>query len=294
MNNNDERAIDSVIGRAWMLLDRRRLDDARALIMSELKSAPEHQELLHLAGCVEYLDDNNERALESLEQLLAFQPEHEGARILLYQVCREDRRLTEAEQVLLSLIKDFPEDPAYYAWYALLMIETGDFDKAEKLTDEAVRLDPENEESLIASATCALVLQRGSEPRVRLSELVRQHPDSERTLSMLAIFLSEQGRAREALQITQELLLADPSNEDLVANCVALKVATHWSMLPLWPIVRFGWLGAAAVWALGVAYMVFVMPHLSDPLAIAFLHFIIVYWIYSTVYPFMLKRLISR
>ena len=291
---SDERSLESAIGRARMLLDRRRVDEARDLIASALRSFPEHPDLLHLAGYVEFLDENNDRAREVLEQVLAVDPEHEGARVVLYQVYRDDRRFAEAEQVLLSLIRDAPRDSDYYAWYALLMIATGHFDKALKLGDEAVRLDPENEDALIASTTCAVVLLRGSEPRGRVSELVRQYPESASTLAMLAAALAEQGKAREALQIAQELLLADPSDEDRIEMCVELRIATHWSMLPLWPMVRYGWLGSAAVWVVFVAYAVFAVPHLSEPLALACLAVILAYVVYSWVYPGILRRLLSR
>ena len=286
--------VSEAIGQARMLLERRRLDAARAAIGSGLQADPENLELIYLSGLAEYFDDDNDAALEVMEIVLVLDPTHEGARGVIFQIRREGEQFAEAEQVLLSLLQDFPEDPTYYAWYAWLMLATGFFEKAGQLAEEALRLGPEDEDALIASAACALVLDPGRESRHRLRELVQRFPNSRRTLLMLAVALSEQRKFADALLVAQELLRADPSDSDVVQLVIDLRVATHWTMIPLWPGRRFGWVGSAGVWVAFVVLALFVLPTLPESAAVAVGIAFLCYVAYSWVYPSILRALLKR
>lgn len=287
-------SVTAAIRQAEMLLDRRRLDAAREVIATGLKADAENLELIYLSGLVEYFDDENDAALEVMEIVLRLDPSHEGARGVLFQIHREDENFAAAEQILLSLLEDFPRDATYYAWYSWLMLATGFFQKAGQLAEEAIRLDPDHEDALIASASCALVLHPGRESRERLQELVRRFPNSRRTLLLLAFALSQQRRSRDALLVAQELLRADPSDEEILQFVIDLKVGTHWTMIPLWPVRRFGWAGSAGVWVGFVALALFVLPALPDSVSMAFVVIFLSYVVYSWVYPGILRALLKR
>ncbi|MEJ0038471.1 MAG: hypothetical protein WDO68_20730 [Gammaproteobacteria bacterium] len=64
--------------------------------------------------------------------------------------------------------------------------------------------------------------------------------------------LTQQGRNREALRIAQELLRNQPDNPHYLSLVRELKMQTHWTMLPLYPMQRWGWGGAAAVSVAGI------------------------------------------
>ena len=282
------------IGQARMLLERRRIDAARAAIETGLQADPENLDLIFLSGLAEYFDDDNEAALEVMEIVLVLDPTHEGARGVIFQIRRENEHFAEAEQILLSLLEDFPEDATYYAWYAWLMLATGFFEKAGQLAEEAIRFGPEDEDALIASAACAVVLDPGRESRYRLRELVQRFPNSRRTLLLLVVVLSGQGKSREALPVAQELLRAYPTDEDILEAVIDLKVGTHWTMIPLWPVRRFGWAGSAGVWVGFVALALFVLPALPDSVSMAFVVIFLSYVVYSWVYPGILRALLKR
>ena len=284
----------SVVAQAGMLLERRRLDQARTLIASGLEETPDDPDLLFLRGFADYLDDRYDEAEEILGEVLAIKPHHEGARGILYHVLSESGRLGEAEAILLGLLEEYPEEPDYYAWYSLLMMSAGFFAKAEKLAEEAVRRGPEDEDPLMAAAICATVLHPSDTSRQRLAELVRRYPDSRRTLTLLAGTLAERGELKKALGIYQELLRSDPHDESLVDAVVSLKAATHWSSLPLWPMRRFGWAGAAGVWVMIVALSFLVVPLL--PPSASFVSFVVIvtYVVYSWTHPPLLRWLLRR
>ena len=291
---SDQGGTQSVFAQAGMLLERRRLDEARALIAGGLQTSPADPDLLFLHGFADYLDDRNDEAEKLLAQVLAIEPRHEGARGTLHHVLRADGRLAESEAILLDLLNDYPEEADYYAWYSLMMIETAHFAKAEKLAAEAIRRGPDDEDPLIASATCASVLHPSNESRERLAELVRRYPNSRRTLVLLAAALAARGKSAMALEIFQELLRSDPHDEELVDTVVSLKAATHWSTLPLWPVRRFGWAGSAGMWVIFVALGFLVVPLLAPSAAFVFFVVIVTYVVYSWTYPTLLRWLLRR
>ena len=293
-DSSDQDVVAEAIGQAEMLLERRRFDAARGAIASGLRADAENLDLIYLSGLVEYFDDENDAAQEVMEIVLAIDPGHEGARGVLFQIRRDSQQFVEAEQIVLALLQDFPEEATYYAWYSWLMLATGFFEKARQLAEEAVRLDPESETSLIASAACAAVLDPGRESGNRLRELVTRFPDSRRTLLLLVVVLSEQRKPRDALRVAQELLRADPTDGDFLELVMDLRVATHWTMSPLWPVRRFGWVASAVVWVLFVALALFVLPTLPEPLAMGIWITFLVYVVYSWVYPTILRWLVAR
>ena len=85
-----------------------------------------------------------------------------------------------------------------------------------------------------------------------LLRLLQAHPEQVITATTLVVALSEQGRSREALRIAQELLRNQPDNPHVLALVRELKMQTHWTMLPLYPMQRWGWGGAAAVSVAGI------------------------------------------
>ena len=69
-----------------------------------------------------------------------------------------------------------------------------------------------------------------------------------------------------------------------------LRLVTHWSMLPLWPVVRFGWAGSVGIWLIAVIGLSALRrsdPALAGTVGIA----VLVYVAYSWIWPPLLRRL---
>jgi len=112
-----------------------------------------------------------------------------------------------------------------------------------------------------------------------------------RTLLYLVIALEERGDLKGAERVARELVLADPSNEHLVELAHALRIKSHWSMLPMWPMLKFGWGGSIGIWLISIFTLRVVAqryPELSAPLTVIFL----IYVVYSWTWPSILKRLV--
>jgi predicted Zn-dependent protease len=119
---------------------------------------PHDANTLCLAGRVEFAVDRHGEAEQRAHEALAIDPQHRGARSLLFDVLLAEKRPDEAEAVVLGLLRDAPDDPDHLADYAQLLVQVFQLDKARALVAEALRcLDgaherPIGEADLLAAA----------------------------------------------------------------------------------------------------------------------------------------------
>src|SRR3569833_3465529 len=131
------------------------------------------------------------------------------------------------------------------------MLNTLNLDKAGRLAKEGLRHEPEQPVCLYGGALIDEISGKRGESE-HLLRLLQAHPEQVITATPLVVALSEQGRNREALRIAQELLRNQPDNAHFLALVRELKMQTHWTMLPLYPMQRWGWGGAAVVSVAGI------------------------------------------
>ena len=279
----------TVAAQASELLDRDRIAQARQLLAPALREHPSHIGLLYELARADYLADDNDAARTALASVLAQDPRHVNGRVLLCQIEQEAGNLARSEELLLDLLREDPAQDLFYALYARLMLRALNFDKASRLADEALRLDPQSDAGLRARALCDLVMQKDGQPSVSLSRLVAGNPNDLRTMHLVVVALIHARRTREAHQLARELLRANPHNTAALELVRALRVDTHWSLAPLWPLQRWGWSGSIGLW-LGSLLLLRVLgrtaPAWVGPVATALL----VYVAYSWIWPPLLRR----
>lgn len=284
-------APEDVVIQVDALLQRRRTDLARSLIQSALASHPEHTELLLQSAWADYLDDKCDEALRLVRQVLVAEPAHESARLLYFELLVEKEQNAEAERVIIELLREYPEDASYYGRYANLMLRTLNLTKALQLARAGLKYDPDNVECLAAQATCEFI----DNPNVAshgLQQLLVKHPQLIRTLILVAVALDQRGDVRGARQVAQELVRAQPDNESLVDLARQLNVKGHWSMLPLWPLQKWGWGASFGLWILLIVAGR-ALNKVSPAAAGVFAVVVIVYVVYSWVWPPLLRRLMK-
>jgi tetratricopeptide (TPR) repeat protein len=283
-----------VLNEAHVLLERRRYTHARSVIAQGLRHFPQNTELLYLSAFVDYAEDNNDAAMQTVRQALAQDPEHVGARRLCAHLHEEAKEFAQAEALWIGLLREFPEDADSYAAYAELMLRTLNIEKATRLAEEGLRHEPEHAGCLYVAAMVDVVSGgglRGSRNE-NLQRLLSAHPEQVRTSVALVIALSDQGRHRDALRVAQELLRSHPQSEQYVSLVRELKLHTHWSLLPLYPMQRWGWGGAIAVTVVGIIGVRMVNNFMPGPLGSAVVFAWLAYLIYSWVWPPLLRKLI--
>lgn len=285
--------IGQLLLQASALLDRRRIEPARALLVQGLKSEPGHAGLLYESARADYLADRHADARLTLGQLLRQQPDDADARHLLFWIAMEEGQLAEAEALILGLLRDWPQHPGYYVRYARLMLRALNFGKAEALVAEALQRAPNDGECLRVHAMCELARGRTGSDNKALLQLIIDDPQDGQTLRLLVYALDEAGRGGEAYRLARELLRAQPDDAQLLALVQALAAVNHWSLKPLWPMRRWGWAGAIGIWALGVLggrVLDLWWPAAGGP----FLGLLLCYVIYSWVWPPVLRRWLAR
>ncbi len=271
------------------MLDVGRFRQARELLQARLQSAPNEVQAHYYLAQAFAQEDLDEEAEEHVSQALAYDPRHFGARWLAAALRTNNGRYPEAEELITGLIRENPEAAGLYALYARLMLLTAHLEKSRALLNEALRLDPTHEEARLAAALLAIVTGNHALANATLEELVRERPAAGRVASTLFYALVQQRRYREAQLIGQQLLRSDPSNAHLLEALVEVRVQTHWASWPVYPFVRWGWLGVAGVW-LGVGVVLRALgsnsPRLATGLGIAYLALVIYSWTYTP----LLKR----
>jgi tetratricopeptide (TPR) repeat protein len=274
------------------LLDRRRYGQARTRLSAALQEYPSDVELLYLSSFVDYATDNNPAARATIRSALNADPQHAPSRDLFAHLLEEEKQFGEAERVRIELLRDYPEDPDYYASYAHLMLRTMNIDKARRLAQEGLRFEPEHAASLYVVALADLIDGRSSRDSTSLATLIRQHPEQVRTAIALIIALQDRGDTRGALRIAKELLRSQPDNEQFVQIVRELESVGHWSLLPLYPMVKWGWGGAIAVWFIGIVGLR-ALSGVVSPTVLGILSGVwVLYVVYSWVWPPLLKKIL--
>jgi len=288
--NDTPQSAAVIAEQAFYFIERRRLEDARRVLSQGLKEFPQDADLLFHSAQVEWLADRNKEAEETVRQVLVSDPFHPPARQLLASILTETGEFADAELLLISLLRDFPESPDLYGRYSRLMLRALHLDKAEQLAREGLRYDPENDECLMAAALCETA-RSGARPNQGLEKLLKAHPESLSSVHALVVALVDAGRINEAHRIAQGAMRGDPANEHLVSLVRELRIQNHWSMKPLWPLQRWGWGASAVMWIGGIVVLRSLYnfaPEVATPVSFAWLG----YCIYSWVWPPLIRRIL--
>jgi tetratricopeptide (TPR) repeat protein len=281
-----------VLQQVEALLQRRRYPQALALLKPALVNYPDHVELLLQAAWIDYLEDRPDQAMHTIRQVLTSAPLNESARLLYFHLLVEKAQSVDAERVVIDLLREYPEHASYYGRYADLMLRTLNVGKARQLAMEGLKYESEDLDCLSALTVCDFIESRSGEVSHSLQQMLVRHPQSVRTLVLIVIALQERGDHRGAKRVSQELVQANPDNESLVSIARELKTTTHWSMLPLWPMQRWGWAASFGIWILiivGSRAIQKINPAWSG----TFLGIVLIYVAYSWIWPPILRRLMK-
>jgi tetratricopeptide (TPR) repeat protein len=293
MNTDTLASASDLQQQAAYLIERRRYALAASVLATALSHYPDDSDLLFYSAQVDYLTDEKEQAFHTLQQVLSRSPHHFGARTLMFQLHQDRDEHAQSEQVLLDLLRDYPEHAWLYARYALLMYRTLHIEKAKALSKEALRLDPESEDALIACLFGELIDGKRGSQHASLAELIRKHPENESTAYMLVAHLTQQGRYAAARRIAIEILHMHPHSRQALETVVHLDQASHWSMLPLWPMNRWGWAASGVIYVLSVVILGLLRKHAPEsagPASMLLLAFVVYSWVYPPLFARWMKK----
>jgi predicted Zn-dependent protease len=275
---------------AHALVERRRYSQARNTVSLGLRRFPDSTELQYLAAYIDYASERAQEALQEVKSLLSQTPYHYGARVLYAHLLEGAKQLPEAELVWIDLLREHPESADCFAGYGELMLKTLNLEKARRLAQEGLRHAPDHAGCLYLAAMIDLIGSRGGADSEHLQRMLQEHPEHVRSAIALVIALSEKGNDRGALRIAQELLRHQPDSKPLLNLVRSLRARTHWSMLPLYPLQRWGWSAAIAITLVGLIGLRVGQQSLP-PLVFEILTWVwLAYVIYSWTWPKLLRR----
>lgn len=271
-------------------IERGRMDAAQAAINRGMQIDPSHEGLRYLQAVVLFRDDAHSEALDAVEDLLQDAPELHEARLLHARLLREDGRLAESERELLELLREAPEDAVLMAHYAMTVLRAGQFDKADALVREAVRREPENHFVLFVAALCDMAQGRPVADSRAFEDMLRLEPDAESTLRTMAVALYREHKLGPAQELVQLLVRQSPHDRSVVNLAAAIRFENHWSMRPLYPVMRWGWNASIGIYVAVMVLLQLGRGILPPPLIVALSIAWISWAVYSWVWPPILKR----
>jgi predicted Zn-dependent protease len=287
-----ERTIEETLEQIEALVERKRTVQARAILADAIKQFPDDSRLLLQAAWVDYLDDRSDEAIKAIHQVLAREPENPNAKQLLLELLIEREDLVEAERVAIDMLRLYPESAHLYGRYADIMLRALNVPKASALAKEGLRHSPDDRECLAARTLCDFI-QQGSKASPALQRLLLEHPKSLRTLMLVTIALERRGEQAQAHQIAKEMLRSDPNNKHLVELVRHFRRTTHWSMIPLRPLQKYGWGASIGMWLAAVVGARLINKY-SPQWAMAFTITVLVYVVYSWVWPPLFRKFFDR
>ncbi len=278
----------------WALIERRRFDQARGLVGQGLAADPDDTDLLYAAAMIEWLEDDHLAARRQLGEVLRREPEHLDARELMVDLDIADGDLVRAELGLLELLREAPRNAGLIADYAMLLLRAGVVEKARAVTAEALRIAPEQPRALLAGVMLDLIDGCTPERSAALQDLLSRHPDQAASAHALLAALGQHGRVAEAHAVARELYRADPRSSAALDVVSEFAYQNHWSMKPLWPIIRWGWPGAIGLYIAVVGLLRLVGERLPANATLTLSVVWMVYVVYSWIWPPLLRRWMQR
>ncbi|HYX36744.1 MAG TPA: tetratricopeptide repeat protein [Oligoflexus sp.] len=276
------------------LIELGRFHEAERSLVEALQDDPDHAELKILAARLQYEKKEFKQALNTIQECLASDPNDDEALLLRFQILNEMEQYADAERDIIDLLQQYPLRGPLWASYALLMLKTGHTKKAGSLSQEAMRLDPEDSFCLLIY--CVVQLVQGSDQKVAsaLEELISKNPEYEPTLMLLVASLTQSHRKKEAFALAKQLVQMNPRSISAVDAAKDLALHNHWSMKPFWIFNRFGWAGSIGLWVAFVALIGLLEKSenssLLSPLTYGYLGFCLASW----VWPPLLKKWIHH
>jgi hypothetical protein len=223
-----------------------------------------------------------------LEHALMLDPAAVRPRVLLFALELQDQRYAPAEQIIATLVREHPAEPDYLVMFADLKLRTTDLRQSQKLTSQALTIDPEH----VDARRMKLILDTVSGERpatdVALARLLERNPSDQQVLFALFQTFIERNRLNEAVRLGQQLSRAEPHNGALRDRLLELQMFTHPFALPVRALRRAGWFGSGVLALLAIAFYK-LLTVVSEGLATGFLVICLTTVVYILVYQPLMR-----
>lgn len=232
-----------------------------------------------------------EEARAALRHALSRWPENVPLRRMGATIAWQRGDAGQAEAHYLAALREAPESPDLLCGYAVMLAASGQMEKAHALVERAAGLDPEHDAVLHARWVLANLAGNDVEAQRLAKARVARSPDDPDALAALAaefLYVGQHSRARRAFgaSVRADVAAARDSQVEM-----PLRIATHWALVPLIPLRRYGLFPVALAGIIVVNVAVRLGPGwLGLPLAGTWF----LYCIYSWVAPPLVEWHVRR
>lgn len=232
----------------WNLIHLRRYQLAKTQIASGFSQSPNDTELYYASAYIAWQLSDTEQGLAFTARGLQISPEHPSLLYVRFLLLEDNKSYQEAEDLIISLIRQHPANPDYFSAYARIMLFTFHLEKARELCNQALRIAPDHNDAKVVDLLLHITNGQLENSEKRIQELLHDNPDSQRHIRLLILILINKKHPKAALLLTQQLIRENPNDSALIELAIALRQETHWSAIPLRPLYRYGWPASIALW----------------------------------------------
>ena len=195
--------------RAQMLFDLRRYYEAVDAFSYELEENPQNDLALSLRGAALLNLGYSGSAEDDVRSAISLNPEEAYHFYLLSAIHVTRRELASAEEAILEALR-LESDPRWFQQLAAILFERNRFKECVDTTQQALRLAPNDEESLILRAKALTSLGRAREAQELLFAALAISPESPAAHHAVGKLELQAGQPSESLSYLTEARRLDP------------------------------------------------------------------------------------
>ncbi len=244
--------------RGIALLNLNRIKEAAREFTLASGSGTDRATSLALLAYTQIKDGQLKEAHVSLERALALDAAHLIARAATAVLAVVEDRTGDARLIAKSLVRDYPNNAWAFTQTAWIELQLNDFAGSRQMAEQALALQPEEEQPLLFLMIAAQEMEDGSAAESIARQLLTINPCLAEPYAVLAIRRLKEHRWNDAREMIREALRLDPLSTYVAAAEARIAVANN-------PCVR---------WLLAVC----TRPNLL--LSLIFLPFL-VYWAFT-------------
>ncbi|WP_372364947.1 tetratricopeptide repeat protein [Candidatus Uabimicrobium sp. HlEnr_7] len=240
-------------------------DVAKKLIHEMLSLLPDSPKLYCYLTRLFLAKNNLVEAKEACETALRLDPEYVDAKLYLGNIYMYDHQHCKAEEIYLAILHLYPEEPYLYLMYSHLMYKTGHLEKAQKLLERCLQINPEYDDAHAALASVLAERKNFFSSLQHGKKGVELSPTGDISHYSLGISFYSMGRPFKARHHLREALRLDPNDSGTEKAFLQADFATRWLSLPVY---YFSWIcdkipgEQFTLWAIFVAAF-YVLPMLG-------------------------------
>jgi tetratricopeptide (TPR) repeat protein len=201
--------------------------EALASYRAALKISPDYLPALHGAAQIEY-DAGSSAAIPIIEHVLRLQPadptSHAMLAVLEYQQGNWAAAVSHFEKTGTL----FDSQPSALHAYATCLVTLKRFDRAEKVFERAVALNPEDEQERHLLAAIQLMAKRPGDALATLAPLLQKDNPDAGTLELASSAYEEAKDTSRAVSTLRQAIFLDPQNVNLYLDFANISY-THGS-----------------------------------------------------------------